>query len=255
MRYYVAADVHGFYSIFRNALKEKGFFGDTAPHKLVILGDLFDRGLEAEEMQDFILRLMERDEVILVRGNHEDLFETLLNVDAGLPVRHHVSNGTWSTALQLTGFDPAEAQIRHWDLVEAAHNTPYYRQIIPATVDYYETAHYIFVHGWIPAIRDRSGNYEYFPEWRETGPEGWRMARWYNGMDAAQTCTEPGKTILCGHWHSSYGHSRYEHKGTEFGPDADFSPYEASGIIALDACTAFSRRINVIILEDSELPG
>ena len=50
------------------------------------------------------------------------------------------------------------------------------------------------------------------------------MARWINGMDAAQACTEE-KTILCGHWHCSYGHATYEHKGSEFGPDADFRPY------------------------------
>ena len=43
-------------------------------------------------------------------------------------------------------------------------------------------------------------------------------------MDAVQTCME-GKTILCGHWHSSYGHWKYEHSGSEFDEDADFSPY------------------------------
>ena len=68
-------------------------------------------------------------------------------------------------------------------------------------------------------------------------------------MDAAQSCIED-KTILCGHWHSSYGHATYEHKGSEFGHDADFSPYYGTGVIALDACTAFSKKVNVIILED-----
>lgn len=68
-------------------------------------------------------------------------------------------------------------------------------------------------------------------------------------MDAAQSCMEE-KTILCGHWHTSYGHARYEKKGSEFGPDADFSPYYGSKIIALDACTAFSGKNNAIILED-----
>ena len=56
-------------------------------------------------------------------------------------------------------------------------------------------------------------------------------------MDAVQTVSEAGKTIVCGHWHSSYGHSKFEGKRTEFGKDADFIPYAALGIIALDACT------------------
>lgn len=58
------------------------------------------------------------------------------------------------------------------------------------------------------------------------------------------------KTIVCGHWHTSYGHSKYEHKGTEFGEDADFSPYYGPGIIAIDACTAFSGKVNCLVIED-----
>ena len=68
-------------------------------------------------------------------------------------------------------------------------------------------------------------------------------------MDAVRTCMEE-KTILCGHWHTSYGHSKYEGRGSEFGLDADFSPYVSSGIIALDACTAFSKKVNMIVVED-----
>jgi hypothetical protein len=46
------------------------------------------------------------------------------------------------------------------------------------------------------------------------------------------------------------GHSKYEHKGTEFGEDADFSPYYGPGIIAIDACTAFSGKSNCLVIED-----
>ena len=53
-------------------------------------------------------------------------------------------------------------------------------------------------------------------------------------MDAAQTADE-NKTIVCGHWHTSYGHSKYEHKETEFGEDADFSPYYGPPLIAIYA--------------------
>ena len=249
MKYYIAADVHGFYTEFHDALDEAGYFTDPEPHKLIILGDLFDRGKEAVEMQQFILQLMEQDAVILVRGNHEDLYEEMITIDEGLPVRHHKSNGTYSTALQLTGYDPGLAIVRNLDFAAAAQDTRYFRQIIPSMIDYYETEHYIFVHGWIPCILERDGSCSHRSDWREATPEEWRRARWINGMDAAQSCIED-KTILCGHWHSSYGHATYEHKGSEFGHDADFSPYYGTGVIALDACTAFSKKVNVIILED-----
>ena len=134
MKYYIAADVHGFYAEFHKALDEAGYFTDPEPHKLIILGDILDRGLEAVEMQQFILQLMEKDAVILVRGNHEDLYEEMITIDEGLPVRHHKSNGTYGTALQLTGYDPGLAIIRNFDFAEAAQDTAYYPATAPTGV-------------------------------------------------------------------------------------------------------------------------
>ena len=143
------------------------------------------------------------------------------------------------------------AGIRHYDFAEAGRKTLYYTKIIPAMLDYYETDHYIFVHGWIPCAFQGFRRYNIIVDWRNSDRQAWESARWYNGMDAAAAgVTVDGKTIVCGHWHSSYGHSRYEKKCTEFGEDADFSPYYAPGIIALDACTAHSHKVNVIVLED-----
>ena len=39
-------------------------------------------------------------------------------------------------------------------------------------------------------------------------------------------------------------------KGGEFENDPDFSPYYGEGIIALDACTAFSKKVNCIVIDD-----
>ena len=248
MKYYVTADVHGFYSEFRQALTDAGFFSDDEHHKLIILGDLFDRGREAKLLQQFVLDLMEKDEVILIRGNHEDLFVEMVTSGDGIQLRHHVHNGTYNTAIQLTDFDPVMAGIRPHDFAESARNTPYFKKIIPAMHDYYETDHYVFVHGWIPCIRDWDG-YSYCSDWRNSSADEWAKARWYNGIDAAVTALEE-KTVVCGHWHASYGHSKYEKKCSEFGDDADFTPYQAPGIIAMDACTARSGFVNVLVFDD-----
>lgn len=45
-------------------------------------------------------------------------------------------------------------------------------------------------------------------------------------------------------------HSKYENKGSEFGDVADFSPYYGPGIIALDACTAYSGMVNCLVIDD-----
>ena len=255
MRYYVVADPHGFYTELVNALTEKGYFEDKEPHKLIVCGDLFDRGKETQEMQAFILDLLQKDEVILIRGNHEDLFVSFLNKDCGFPYQHHIHNGTFETALQLTGMDAFEALDENERFVRTAKETPYYTTIIPSMIDYFETNEYIFVHGWIPMNEgtDQQGLLAYNPKWRNASLERWNKARWLNGMDMAKVATEKGKTIVCGHWHCSYGHARFEHKGTEFGDDADYAPYVAEGIIAIDACTARSRKVNCIVLSAKEL--
>ena len=139
MRYYVISDVHGYYTQMKSALEKAGFFSDTTPHKLIMLGDLFDRGHEAKHLQQFVLKQMEQDRAILIRGNHEDLFAELVTTDAGMPYGHHKSNGTYDTAIQLTGFDPVMASIRHYDFADAAKDTPFYKEIIPAMLDYFET--------------------------------------------------------------------------------------------------------------------
>ena len=117
-------------------------------------------------------------------------------------------------------------------------------------IDYYETEHFILTHGWIPCVKDGDGRLSYMDGWREASEQSWRQARWINGIDAVRTVSENGKTIVCGHWHSSYGHSKFEGKETEFGKDADFSPCVAPGIIVLDACTAYSGIVNCIVVED-----
>lgn len=99
MRYYVVSDVHSFYTEMIKALTEKGYFDDKEPHKVIICGDMFDRGSESVEMQKFIMELLEKDEVILIRGNHEELILSLINnaeynFGYGIEYTHHWSNGT-----------------------------------------------------------------------------------------------------------------------------------------------------------------
>lgn len=78
MKYYVISDIHGFYSQLVKALTKAGFFDETEPHKLIVCGDMMDRGTEAVKMQEFMLKLLEEDKLIFVRGNHEDLLISML---------------------------------------------------------------------------------------------------------------------------------------------------------------------------------
>ncbi len=265
MKYYVVADPHGFYSKLVAALTEKGFFADKEPHKLVICGDVFDRGREAAELQAFLLDLMEKEELILVRGNHEDLaLELLENAEYYLSSEmkalysHHAHNGTFDTFIQLTGLSFNDMFTSPRGFALKGGHTPFVKKLIPAMLDYFETEKHIFVHGWIPCEEVHSPNfgkcYFYDPDWRKASANEWEKARWYNGMLCHnQGVLEEGKTIVCGHFHCSYGHTMYETNKNKHKAEEDFTPYYNDGIIALDACTVHSGFVNCVVIEDNPL--
>lgn len=265
MKHYIVSDPHGYYTELEKALRESGFFDETEPHKLVICGDVLDRGKEAERMIDFLLSLKEENRLVYILGNHEDLLVQCLHQlssggvhEIASGMSHHYTNGTWDTLLQISGMDELEAYRYPLELVRAVMHSRFYRELLPAALDYYETEHYIFVHGWIPCRLEGfrpNEKYRYDPDWRYAEPYSWKRARWFNGMDVAcnHSVMELGKTVVCGHWHASYGHCHFEQKGSEYGSDADDSPFYANGIIALDTRTAVSRLVNCIVIEDDVL--
>lgn len=259
--YFVIADIHSYYTQMIDALSAKGFDKDNKNHILISLGDLFDRGPDSEKCLKFINSIPE-ERKILIRGNHEDLLEEALN--RGTFLNHDYNNGTDQTVTQLTGILNVEESIK------VCRENKELKKYLKSCIDYFETEKYIFVHGWIPSIRSDKNKYhtlsvdrKFDEKWRE---QDWEQARWDCGFDAwAQNIIIPDKTIVCGHWHTSYGHSRYHNEGTEWDTEwlriwnlmheddmlpgsANFDIFKDKGIIAIDACTAYSRKVNCLKL-------
>lgn len=244
MKWFIVADVHGYFDILKKALDDAGFDRNNPEHFFISLGDLLDRGKQPRECLQFVNSLERK---ILIRGNHEDLMEEMLAIH--YPRTHDLSNGTYYSAVDLTGKSNID------DIFIAIRNDKDYNNYISSTVDYFETKTAIFVHGWIPCFywesfsgyrHDWSKN----DNWREV--QNWKPYRWLNGMEAWKNgVVEKEKIIFCGHWHTSFGNYRYHQKGdSEFGPNADFGPFIDKGIVALDSCVAVSKFINVFILDD-----
>ena len=57
---------------------------------------------------------------------------------------------------------------------------------------------------------------------------------------------------MFGHFHTSWPRHNYEGK-PEFGEGADFNIYYGNGYIALDAMTAYSGKVNCLVIEDDFL--
>lgn len=240
MKYFVSADIHGFYDEWQAALKEKGFDINNLEHKIIVCGDLFDRGRQPKQIIDFILS--NKDKFILIRGNHEDLMQEMIERNNATFV--DLSNGTSYTIVDLY----PEWQISEFNLSKIAKVTRL-QEVLDMCVDYFETNHYIFVHGWIPIIENC---WYYDSEWRNARKTRWEKARWTNPVEMYKLkLFEPNKTIVCGHWHcSALWHAQNPDKYEEFGENENFEPYISENIIALDACTVHTRKVNVIVIDD-----
>lgn len=72
MRTFVMSDVHGNNELFRKALKHIAF---KKSDKLILLGDLIDKGLDSKGVLDTILLMLENGlNIECIMGNHEKLF-------------------------------------------------------------------------------------------------------------------------------------------------------------------------------------
>ena len=249
--YFVVSDVHSFYNEMMYALVKSGFDKDNKNHIFVSLGDLLDRGPDAVKCLEFVNSLP-AERKILIKGNHERLMQQAIY--RGYFMQHDYHNGTVDTAVQLTSSN--NSNIFELMFVNSLWNT-YYDSLI----DYYENDKYVFVHGWIPCELQYEGKnlfgdaisyYEEFEDWRFGK---WDDACWLNGMDCwAEGVRVEGKTILCGHFHSSWGHHFLHHEGVAMPKDIDdilnwnVKPFIDDGIICLDACTVISGVVNCMKL-------
>lgn len=247
LKLFVVSDIHGYYDILIEYLRKAGFEDNNPSQLLICCGDYWDRGKQPVEVMNYLMSLTN---VILVRGNHEDLMIEMLK--RGTPLRHDISNGTQTTFLQLSS--EIKNPVKSLEREVENYIKPFYDKML----DFYETRNYIFVHGWIPVKEKFENNTSlhtikevYDPDWRNASEVEWSDARWLSPVEMYKSgFVVPNKTIVCGHWHTSAAHSLLHNEGTEWGPDANFKPFYDEGIIMLDACTAYSGICNVVILED-----
>lgn len=231
---FVVSDVHSHYTLLKETLDRAGFNKDNEDHFLICLGDYFDRGDEALETLKFFEQLPRK---VLLRGNHEDMLLKLFQTGKLLP--HHYINGTMRTLESFFGkysIDPVDDTI---DFSGKTRTVDRICEFIEETVDYYETENYVFVHGWLPENA-------LTPEGRQkASPESWEKARWVRWNEryvGLRPLTD--KTLVCGHVPTFYANA--------LDPSRNKNSYEifyGNGIIAIDAGTADTKQVNVLVLD------
>ena len=241
-RLFVVSDIHGHYTLVKQALDAAGFDRDDPNHLFVCCGDLFDRGHENRKVYDFVQHLQHK---VLIRGNHDDrLVDILTRKQANT---YDLYNGT---AVTLEEFFGPGSFGEFGDLRLPKHGKMAGKlcRLINGMLNYFETEHYIFVHGWLPTSTGVQPP-RLLDNWRDADEAAWRSARFSEWMSLYRLpAARPEKTIVCGH-----RPTRLASMVDSTRAPSDSSIYYSDGIIAIDAGTIRSGKVNLLVLEDGIL--
>lgn len=289
MKYFVTSDIHSFYKPLQRALKTAEFDINNPEHVLIVCGDVFDRGHETMKVYKFLKSIPE-DRLVLVRGNHEDLYDALLKAD--FPARHDFSNGTVRTFCDIAGIDIKLLSYAYWictledggdiqelsdrayqlmqdtwnSIVESVKNSEVTKWIQSKNwVNYYELGEYIMVHSFIPVKCEAvntdilfngttqaiAAYCEYNPDWRNASANEWYFARWGCPYRFVNAGMFKEESNNYKKLVCGHWHTSSFHDIYEPGIKTNnFKIYYGPSLIALDACTASSNSCNVLIIED-----
>lgn len=250
--WFACSDIHSFYDEWMSALTKSGFDIDNPDHKIIVCGDLFDRGPQTRKCYEFANNLISKNRMVYVRGNHEDLLQIfMLELKRGEDVKHHhVSNGTLRSFADFMGMSEYDILCNTYDSRKFDTVMNRINEFIDTRcVEYFELGDFVFVHSWLPTIENGK---KLDTNWRSDNAN-WYSARWGCPFDQWKEGLLPDdKTIVVGHWHTSYAHAKLHNDGSEWGKDAEFGVFIDDGIIGLDACTAHTHKVNIIKFKQTD---
>lgn len=223
MRYILVSDIHGEYQKLIDELTSRHF--NCAKDTLVVLGDIFDRGVQNEELLVYLLSLPKK---IIVLGNHD--LELLSFIKAAEKDNYYplhtsdVDNGMVQTFYNLAG-NKGVCSYTSQDFVDCG---PDYAQKRREVNDYITLAllrhskdlHQLYegavfglqfndkdgtfaTHGWLP------------PEFARNSERSWYEATWANTPFYIRTLLNSKpvsrgfRRLVFGHWWASDLNSRF----------------------------------------------
>lgn len=237
---FVVSDIHGHCALLKEALEKAGFDKDNGNHLLVCCGDCFDRGNENLQVLKYMESLKHK---VIIRGNHEDM---LLEIMENSRLKeHNFLNGTVRTIEDFFGKYVLDYGSFELDFAGKTRMLDRVTEFIERMVDFYETEHYVFVHGWLP-VKDTADGCQIDPNWRHADEMAWMKARWNRWDDMYTRCNRlEDKTIVCGHV-PTFLVVAPDKKVT----DRKAEIFYGEGVIAIDAGTFSTGEINVLVVEE-----
>lgn len=263
---FAVADIHGHYNILKKSLDEAGYDENNPNHLLIVLGDHFDRGEESLSVYEYLKRLSDENKAIVLKGNHDNMFIDYLMGTKISPFDyfHNGENATFAEFLHQTRpfetwcllynniEEPTTQDFANWlseareeinneypELLEWMQNMPYY----------YETSNYIFTHASI----DTAVSDWHFPHCYNGKYTDWDALLWDDGSFFGKYLTNTNKKVVIGHFGTDHLRRKYNYRSESEEDDFSILTREDGRVIAIDATTVYSKKINVLVIESEDL--
>lgn len=263
---FAVSDIHGDFNALIEGLENAGYDENNPNHLLVSLGDAFDRGDYSKNIYEYLKRLSDEGKAVVLRGNHTTFLINYLDGTSISPFNYY-NNGLKETLADfLDRTDPFESwwmidkgnfdtapdsgDFADW-IYEAKEQIkdkyPELLDWIKSRPYYYETKNYIFTHG---AIDTEVKNWRK-PHCIRGSFTDWEALTWDDGSFFGKDIDNTDKTVVIGHFGTQTLRKMYD-----IDRDAQaFSILERKDgkVIAIDATTCYSHKVNVLVIEDELL--
>lgn len=261
-KFFVYSDVHGCFTELQKALRDAGFDINNPLHKIIDCSDSFDRGSESLSVYEWY-KSLEKDRAVVLMGNHFPFLINYLNGTSLSPFNYQYNgvNETLADFLHETKpFEtwclfnniesPTIGDFGRW--IEIARNqiNEEYPELLPwlkSLPYYYESQNYIFTHGAI----DTEVEDWHKPHCFKGHLVDWEALAFDDGTFFGKHITNTDKTVVIGHFGTEHLRRLYN---IEDGKDKnDILVREDCKVIAIDATTCVSHKVNVLVVEDEIL--
>ena len=244
IKYFACSDIHGCFDQMLDALNRAGFDRYNKNHKLIVVGDAFDRGPQNRELADYLVELHDEGQLIYVLGNHDFFLMNYVAGDVAGAIWNAQQNGMKHTVAQL-GDMPKEESWFNW-LTRCRPRVAKHRifEVLLASEMYFENDKFIYAHSGIP-------NFSY---WRDMMDEEYSDMRTDFVFKADYEKVLNGKQLVVGHWHAyrliaqesgiPKNEKNYDNHLTYISKDGQK--------IAIDGCVNYSGIVNVHVYEEGE---
>lgn len=259
MKYFVFTDIHGCYNELINSLAKEGYDNNNPEHKLIFLGDAFDKNKDDYNMYLFLKNNINNNKLIWVLGNHDlYLLKVLINKKINKFCYNTVLNIARGLNSKINNIDDSINELINDGLLKILSEDAKY---------YYETNDYVLAHAFIPYNKEE-GLYD--PDWRNATKSEWCKA--INNMQGFKLAIKdkvliPDKTLVLGHIGAYYGnitkyHPEIEIDSKEFKALGNklkrkckdnlnyFKTFTSDKIIGLDTRCFETGMVNILVIDE-----